>query len=182
MLIVNKTKNANCSLTLEGFHFWNQKLIHLSKEFFSLIVQVTLYLKAVYQLPNGLVSSLTVFLFWIISRRKLSCCWSNIWSLIQDLNPLTTIVLCLDHHECSSLERADKSVASLKCRSHHFHLDDENHWCLLMFLNNRHRLLSKNYSLNLLIFTTTLIPYFTLITYKDNLQINIGNFISYTHA
>ena len=153
-------------------------LIYRSKEFFSLIVQVTLYLKAVHQLPNGLVSSLTVFLFWIINRRKLSCCWSNIWSLIQDLNPSTTTVLCLDHHECSSLERAIKSVASLKCSFHNFYLDDQNHWCLLMILNNRHRLLLENYSQYLLIFTTTLIPYFTLITYIDNLQINIGNFTS----
>ena len=75
----------------------------------------------------------------------------------------------------------DKSIASLKYNFHNFHLDDQNHWFLLMFLNNNHWLLSEKLSLNLLNFTATLIHYFTLITYIST-NTNIGNFISYTYA
>ena len=38
---------------------------------------------------------------------------------------------------------ADKFVASKKYNFYNFHLNDQNHWCLLMVLDNKHWLLSE---------------------------------------
>ena len=62
---------------------------------------------------------------------------------------------------------ADKFVASKKYNFYNFHLDDQNHWCLLMVLDNKHWLLSEKPLLSLHIFTTKLfIHYFTQISYQ----------------
>ena len=45
---------------------------------------------------------------------------------------------------------ADKFVASKKYNFYNFHLDDQNHWCLLMVLDNKHWLLSEKPLLSLL--------------------------------
>ena len=45
---------------------------------------------------------------------------------------------------------ADKFVASKKYNFYNFHLDDQNHWCLLMVLDNKHWLLSGKPLLSLL--------------------------------
>ena len=45
---------------------------------------------------------------------------------------------------------ADKFVASKKYNFYNFHLDDQNHWCLLMVLDNKHWLLSEKPLLHLL--------------------------------
>ena len=62
---------------------------------------------------------------------------------------------------------ADKFVASKKYNFYNFHLDDQNHWCLLMVLDNKHWLLSEKPLVSLHIFTTKLfIRYFTQISYQ----------------
>ena len=45
---------------------------------------------------------------------------------------------------------ADKFVASKKYNFYNFHLDDQNHWCLLMVLDNKHWLHSEKSLLSLL--------------------------------
>ena len=45
---------------------------------------------------------------------------------------------------------ADKFVASKKYNFYNFHLDDQNHWCLLMVLNNKYWLFSEKPLLSLL--------------------------------
>ena len=45
---------------------------------------------------------------------------------------------------------ADKFVASKKYNFYNFHLDDQNHWCLLMVLDDKHWLLSEKPLLSLL--------------------------------
>ena len=45
---------------------------------------------------------------------------------------------------------ADKFVASEKYTSNNFHLDGQNHWCMLMVLNNKHWLFSEKPLLSLL--------------------------------
>ena len=45
---------------------------------------------------------------------------------------------------------ADKFVASKKYNFYNFHLDDQNHWCLLMVLGNKHWLISEKLLLSLL--------------------------------
>ena len=45
---------------------------------------------------------------------------------------------------------ADKFVASKKYNFYNFHLDDQNHWCLLMVLDNKHWILSEKPLLSLL--------------------------------
>ena len=45
---------------------------------------------------------------------------------------------------------ADKFVASKKYNFYNFHLDDQNHWCLLMVLGNKHWLISEKPLLSLL--------------------------------
>ena len=44
----------------------------------------------------------------------------------------------------------DKFVANEKYTFNNFHLDDQNHWCMLMFLNNKHWLYSEKPLLSLL--------------------------------
>ena len=46
---------------------------------------------------------------------------------------------------------ADKFVASKKNIFYYFHLDDQNHWCLLMVLDNKHWLISEKPLLSLLV-------------------------------
>ena len=45
---------------------------------------------------------------------------------------------------------AEKFVASKKYNFYNFHLDDQNQWCLLMVLDNKHWLLSEKPLLSLL--------------------------------
>ena len=45
---------------------------------------------------------------------------------------------------------ADKFAASKKYNFYNFHLDNQNHWCLLMVLDNKHWLLSEKPLLSLL--------------------------------
>ena len=45
---------------------------------------------------------------------------------------------------------ADKFAASKKYNFYNFHLDDQNHWCLLMVLGNKHWLISEKPLLSLL--------------------------------
>ena len=44
----------------------------------------------------------------------------------------------------------DKFVASKKYNFYNFYLDDQNHWCLLMALDNKHWILSEKHLLSLL--------------------------------
>ena len=61
------------------------------------------------------------------------------------------------HYHCIMLRSslvliiwADKFVASKKYNFYNFHLDDQNHWCLLMVLENKRWLLSGKPLLSLL--------------------------------
>ena len=107
-------------------------------------------LKNVFQLTNGLGFSLIQFsspgYYW---QKKIKLMLEQYLKLDQRSESI--------HYHCimlwSSLVLiiwADKFVASKKYNFYNFHLDDQNHWCLLMVLDDKHWLLSEKPLLSLL--------------------------------
>ena len=107
-------------------------------------------LKIVLQLTNGLVCSQIQFLSPEYYRQK------KIKLIFQQYLKLDQRSESINYH-CiilwSSLVLiiwADKFLASKKYKFYNFHLDDQNHWCLQMVLDNKHWLLSEKPLLSLL--------------------------------
>ena len=126
-------------------------------------------LKTVLQLTNDLGFSLIQFsspgYYW---QKKIKLMLKHYPKLDQRSESINYHCIML----WSSLVRiiwADKFVASRKYNFYNFHLDDQNHWCLLMALDNKRWLLSgKLCYVCWHIFTTKLLlmHYFTQISYQ----------------
>ena len=104
----------------------------------------------VFQLTNSLACSLILFSSpGYYQQKKIKLMLEQYLKLDQRSESI--------HYHCimlwSSLVLiiwADKFVASKKYNFYNFHLDDQNHWCLLMVLGNKHWLISEKLLLSLL--------------------------------
>ena len=107
-------------------------------------------LKTVLQLTNGLGCLLIQFSSSGYYRQK------KIKLMLEQYLKLDQISESINFH-CIMLWSslvfiiwADKFVACKKYNFYNFHRDDQNHWCLLMVLDNKHWLLSEKPLLSLL--------------------------------